>query len=84
MHRAKKIHIYHTKKNATPFRNIDVYRPMGCSLLEAVYQDCLDIDFAFERFPSKARRRFDYPARVNALNRSIGPISSATARSSLS
>jgi GxxExxY protein len=43
----------------------EVYRTMGCGFLEAVYQECLEIEFALQNIPFVAQSdlRIDYKGK---------------------
>ena len=38
----------------------EVYRDKGCGFLEAVYQECLEIEFAHRQIPHKSASRALY------------------------
>lgn len=50
-----------------------VYKTMGCGFLEAVYQECLEIEFKTRKILYKAQPRLDLAYRGQALKQQYVP-----------
>lgn len=51
----------------------EVYNRMGCGFLEAVYQECLEIEFKFQGIPHEVQPAFHPDYRGNPLHREFRP-----------
>jgi len=52
---------------------IEVQNRMGCGFLEAVYQECLDIEFAEQKIPSIAQPKIELAYRDKKLKQTYQP-----------
>ena len=60
----------------------EVYNRMGRGFLEAVYQECLEIEFAERGIPFVSQQQLPIIYKGRTLSSSTRPTSSATIRSS--
>ncbi len=51
----------------------EVYNRMGCGFLEAVYQECLEIEFVHQRIPFEAQKGLKLIYRDQDLNQKYFP-----------
>jgi GxxExxY protein len=51
----------------------EVYRVMGCGFLEAVYQECLQLEFALRGIPFQAQEPLDLMYKGERLNQVYKP-----------
>lgn len=51
----------------------NVYNSMGCGFLEAVYQECVEIEFEFQHIPFEAQKRLQLKYRDRTLNQTFKP-----------
>lgn len=51
----------------------EVYRTMGCGFLEAVYQECLEIEFALQNIPFLAQSSLRLDYKRNLLKQTYKP-----------
>jgi len=51
----------------------EVYKRMGCGFLEAVYQECLEIEFEQREIPFEAQKELSLTYRGNALQQKYVP-----------
>lgn len=75
MHQAKKSsHIlYEEECYAIQGAVFEVYRQMGCGFLEAVYQDCLDIEFRFRKVPFESQKEIRLSYKGECLKQIYRP-----------
>ena len=51
----------------------EVYKRMGSGFLEAVYQECLEIEFSFQKIPFKAQQEIKLTYRDKTLHQHYKP-----------
>ena len=51
----------------------NVYKEMGPGFLEAVYQECLEIEFEYQKIPYEAQKQLKLSYREKVLKRSYSP-----------
>ena len=51
----------------------NVYNTMGCGFLEAVYQECLELEFAFQKIQFEAKIEIELSYRDQTLKQSYKP-----------
>ncbi len=51
----------------------NVYKGMGCGFLEPVYQECLEIEFAFQKIPFEAQKELQIKYRDQILKQTYKP-----------
>lgn len=51
----------------------NVYKEMGCGFLEPVYQECLEIEFTFQKLPFEAQKELQIQYRDQILNKTYKP-----------
>lgn len=51
----------------------NVYKTMGCGFLEAIYQECLEIEFEFQHIPFKAQDEIKLQYRGRKLKHGFKP-----------
>ncbi|MDG5816462.1 GxxExxY protein [Chitinispirillales bacterium ANBcel5] len=51
----------------------DVYREMGCGFLEAVYQECLEMEFSASKIPFEAQKELALSYKGKALSQTYKP-----------
>jgi len=51
----------------------DVYNEKGCGFLEAVYQECLAIEFSLRNVPFAAQKKLDIEYKGYKLNQTYSP-----------
>ena len=51
----------------------NVYKTMGCGFLEAVYQECLEIEFAYQKIPFCPQRELKLTYRDRELKQRFKP-----------
>jgi GxxExxY protein len=51
----------------------EVYKGMGCGFLEAVYQECLEIELKYQTIPFTAQREFKLNYRNQRLRQTFKP-----------
>ena len=51
----------------------EVYKRMGCGFLEAVYQECLEIELKYQSIPFTPQREFELEYRNKRLNNTFKP-----------
>ena len=51
----------------------NVYKEMGCGFLEAVYQECLEIEFDYQQILYEAQKEFHPEYRQRRLKKTFAP-----------
>ena len=51
----------------------NIYKIMGCGFLEAVYQECLEIEFEYQKIPFCAQKEFNLTYRGRELKQRYKP-----------
>ena len=51
----------------------EVYKRMGCGFLEAVYQECLEIEFSKREIPFEAQKELELVYKGNPLQQTYVP-----------
>ncbi|MBN1350419.1 GxxExxY protein, partial [candidate division KSB1 bacterium] len=51
----------------------NVYKMMGCGFLEAVYQECLEIEFEFQGIPYSSKKELNLSYRNQELKQKYQP-----------
>ncbi len=51
----------------------EVYKDKGCGFLEAVYQECLDLEFGDQRIPFEAQPRLSLNYKGRSLTQTYAP-----------
>ncbi len=51
----------------------NVYKTMNCGFLEAVYQECLEIEFSFQNIPFEAQKELQLKYREQILKQTYKP-----------
>jgi GxxExxY protein len=51
----------------------EVYNQMGCGFLEAVYQECLEMEFNFQQIPFKSQETLKLEYKGNSLRQRYAP-----------
>lgn len=51
----------------------NVYKEMGCGFLEAIYQECLEIEFSFQKIPFEAQKELQLKYRGQILKQTYKP-----------
>ncbi len=51
----------------------NVYKEMGCGFLEAVYQECLEMEFDYQKIPYEAQKELRLTYRKRPLKKTFSP-----------
>jgi GxxExxY protein len=51
----------------------EVYKDMGCGFLEAVYQECLGLEFGFQDVPFREQEELELAYKQNTLSQKYVP-----------
>ena len=51
----------------------NVYKTMGCGFLENVYQECLEIEFEYQKLPFMSQKEFTLEYRNHVLKQTYKP-----------
>ncbi len=51
----------------------EVYKEMGCGFLEAVYQECLALEFGFQDIPFREQEELELSYKQNTLSQKYVP-----------
>ena len=51
----------------------NVYKAMGCGFLESVYQECLEVEFDYQKIPFKSQQEISLFYRDKKLNQTYKP-----------
>ncbi len=65
--------IYKEESYAIIGASFNVYKKMGCGFLEAVYQECLEIEFSFQNIPFEAQKELQLKYREQILKQTYKP-----------
>ena len=65
--------VYKEESYAIMGAAFEVYREMGCGFLEAVYQECLELEFASQQLPFKAQRALELRFKGRSLQQKYVP-----------
>lgn len=65
--------VYKEESYAIMGAAFEVYREMGCGFLEAVYQECLQLEFASQQLPFKAQRALELRFKGRSLQQKYVP-----------
>ncbi|MCP4396737.1 MAG: GxxExxY protein [bacterium] len=65
--------IYKDESYAIVGACFNVYKEMGCGFLEAVYQECLEIEFEVQKIPFEAQKELTLHYRQRQLKKTFVP-----------
>jgi GxxExxY protein len=65
--------IYKEESYAIMGACFNVYKEMGCGFLEAVYQECLEIELEFQKIPFEAQKELRLKYRERLLKKTFVP-----------
>lgn len=65
--------IYKEESYAIMGACFNVYKEMGCGFLEAVYQECLEIELEFQKIPFEAQKELRLKYRERPLKKTFVP-----------
>ncbi|GAK61487.1 hypothetical protein U27_01388 [Candidatus Vecturithrix granuli] len=63
--------IYKDESYAIMGACFQVYKEMGCGFLESVYQECLEIEFEFQKIPFEAQKELRLTYRERPLKKTF-------------
>ena len=72
-HEKNKIVIYQEESYAIQGVVFEVYREMGCGFLEAVYQECLELEFKSKGIPFTPKKELQLLYKNQFLNKKYVP-----------